>query len=276
MGNLLSIEFIEGQSATGKTTFIEQRCESESVSSPAYTKILCDPGDNASCSHIFFRSDSDSDPLSILDLSQGGISLAYFFKLIESLTSYSRPSQRLLVDRSPLSLFLYEYWWRRLFPMLKEIIFERAFTPEDPPGECIKKALLHHPPIRECLSYFGQAMLSIMVGMSNLATRQKKKIVVHLVFHDADDYEHHSLTTSRRQERGGIDKFSLDSVERGSLREAFFLYTAGESLLWEEMYKTYIGHEHLFAAGYFKMIRIPTDFRGLIAARNPFLLADGE
>lgn len=273
MGNMLSIEFIEGQSATGKTTFIHRKCEKKSSSPTTYTEILSDPGDNSLCSHIFLRGDSSSDPLSILDVSQGGISLNYFFKMIESLTFSKRPNQRLLVDRSPLSLYVYEFWWKRLFPMIKDFISKNPhlIDQKDYPSVWIKTAMVRSSVVRECLSHFSRATMNIMVDMFQLACKHDIRMLVHLMFNDADDFQRHSLATDRRQKRGGIDIFK---PQNSDMEKAFFLYTAGECLLWEELYKTYTTHAHLFDANKLQMKRVPFDAQGLIAAEEPFLLAD--
>lgn len=285
MGSVLSIEFVDGQAATGKTSLIQKEVSRSKTLKDRnqYVYLYSDPLESEKPVYFFVRGENE-DPsewgVCVLDMCQSGLTHKYWLELMKTLTSPTYVlKSRLLVDRSPLSHMVYEFLWKRLFPVIKETIDPsfRCYDVEMYSGYAVVREVVRGTERgRECLQYFSQMILSFMEDLRATARLKGIEIVIYLSFDNFGEQYKHDRADERREARGAFDRFPEHPLEGSRTEYCQKIYSAAESLLWAEIYDTYqlrLRPKTVF----FQLCRLSSDDQGLIIdpeenGENSFLL----
>ena len=231
MGSTFSVEAIDGQAACGKTTFIEKYRENK-----GYQILKTDPGGEEDTRSQMYLV---SQPTAPADCAQSGIS-SYFWSKVCALSWTSRRAH-LLVDRSPLSHSLYEFLWRKLFPLVVLAIkdessglFHNFDMVVDAGWTYVRQAIRGCDKVKAALEHYDNYMLGLMNDLDNLAHDTHTPISIYICFNDWTNQSQLQHADRRRHERGGIDGFI---TETHSHKDS--LYAPLECLLWARLWDVY-------------------------------------
>lgn len=271
MGSVLSIEFVDGQAATGKTTLIQKEAERSKLlkDRSQYIYLYSDPLESKKPPYFFVRGE-DEDPsewgVCVLDVCQSGITHKYWMELIKTLRNPAHVlKSRLLVDRSPLSHIIYDFLWKRLFPVIKDCCGNTSFDCYDVDMYAgyviVREAIRRTERGRECLQHFGDMMLSFMSELQEMARKNGIELIIYLSFDNFEESFKHNCADERRKARGGFDQFPDHPVEGSRTEYCQKVYCAGECLLWQELWDVY--HLRLQnKSTYFQLLRLSSTDEG--------------
>lgn len=206
--------------------------------------------------YFFMRGDNEDVtewPVNPLDNCQSGITHSYWMNILSFCSEpENKKKSRVLVDRSPLSHVVYEFWWRRLFPILKELIKTDSNVmllkdDVDAGWTWIRNCLRSSSRARDSLDHFKDMIETFLREMDSTLQKREVRLVVYLSYNDYHNQSFHNLADERRIERGGFDVFPLDPCEGDRTEYCHFLYAPGEALLWEQVFDTYTSNRWTFS-----------------------------
>jgi hypothetical protein len=198
MGNFESVEFIEGQSATGKRQYFDHQktklhcysfIHSNSVS---VQKLHC------------FSSERDCN---VLSLSQGGVALDYWISIVNFvLTNIEISKTKLLVYRSPLSSLLYDFLFKTFIPAVRSYVKARHW--EDYPAHSVlDSALKHDATVKDEVHHFKKAIDSVYALLLHFVDGKNLDINIYLHFLDWNTPSAVDFITTRQN----LDETRLDA-----------------------------------------------------------------
>ena len=265
----MSVEFVDGQACTGKSDFVNSvRDNKQNI----YEIInACQETDH---DWMFLKPEQDCP--TCMDFVETSLALNVFTDFL-SLPQYSRKF-RLLVNGSLFSQGVKEFWWRRLFPLIKkELSNNNSWGIPEEVGvstgwTAAVNAAKYSSKVQDALEHFGAIVLGICARLDRCAEATVTSLVVYLAFADPDDRVKQEAGAARRAAQGGHDAFLRTPLEGEDAEDAGDLYSAGESLLWNVVWRVALSgsFERL------RFVRLETDENGLLVPPQSLLGNDDD
>ena len=265
MGQFISVECLEGQTASNKTVLFETL----KSKAPTYTFLNTNPGKGSK--FLFYRANNERDyeEISCLDILQSNIAFKFYLKVLaEIIAPADEGTHRLFLNRTPLCQLVYEFWWRRLFPLIQQENNKRGnvWVGNDSDGWLIViKICEKSTVVQESLEHFKYLVNKYLKDLETLANETLKSITIYLTFPDPHNREAHKAGEERRRHRAGFAAFLKEPVEGEKTEDCSNLYSTGESILWNAVWE--IAERRRIRRkdwSYFNVTRLHTNPQGLV------------